>query len=205
MGSLLANDATSLEDFAHGVRQPPAVSFRPNHQGTKTVRILAMVAIAWVTVAVSATAQTSSGDVLPAVFIGSVQSIALPDRSGAWTLQIISRGGLTGRGAGDIVIVSDGSIRRTTGRGEASLRSEELTSLTERIRATNFSQWHGSLLGTCNDCFATLLVLTLRSEDGAVRTYTAYWDTTTRARIAADVLQIHDLAIGREIVFDNRR
>jgi hypothetical protein len=146
-------------------------------------------------IASPAAGQSSSADVLPAVFMGSVQSIVPPDRSGAWTLQIISRGGLTGRGAGDVVVVSDGSVRRAADRGSSSLRPEDLTSLTRRIRAANLSQWHGSLLDSCNDCFATLLVLTLRGDDGVVRTYTAYWDSATRARIPPEVLQIHDLAV----------
>ena len=52
-----------------------------------------------------------------------------------------------------------------------------------------------SRLGTCNDCVATLVMLTLRDQDGAVRTYTAYWDPTTRASVPADVIQIHDIAL----------
>lgn len=158
------------------------------------MRILGLALILSASMASSSAAQSSSADVLPAVFMGSVQSIVPPERSGAWTLQIISRGGLTGRGAGDFVIVSDGSVRRPSGGGGSSLRQEDLTSLTTRIRGAHLSQWHGSLRDTCNDCFATLLVLTLRDEDGTVRTYTAYWDSTTRARIDPEVLQIHDLA-----------
>jgi hypothetical protein len=161
------------------------------------MRTLGIALILSASMAGSSAAQSSSADELPAVFVGSVQSIVPPDRSGAWTLQIISRGGLTGRGAGDIVIVSDGSVKRASGGGGTFLRPEDLTSLTGRIRAANLSQWHGSLRDSCSDCFATLVVLTLRGEDGGVRTYTAYWDSTTRARIAPEVLQIHDLAATR--------
>jgi hypothetical protein len=76
------------------------------------------------------------------------------------------------------------------------MRPEALTPLAQRIRVTSPSLWTvGSRLGTCNDCFATLVVLTLRGRDGALQTYTAFWDATTRARIPADVLQIHDLAL----------
>jgi hypothetical protein len=161
------------------------------------MRTLGIALILSASMAGSSAAQSSSADALPAVFMGSVQSIVPPDRSGAWTLQIISRGGLTGRGAGDIVIVSDGSVKRASGGGGTLLRQEDLTSLTGRIRAANLSQWHGSLRDSCSDCVATLVVLTLRGEDGAVRTYTSYWDSTTRARIAPEVLQIHDLAATR--------
>jgi hypothetical protein len=154
-----------------------------------------LIVVAAVTIG-SAAAQSALGE-LPPVFMGTVKPVVPPDVAGAWTLQVITRGGFTGRGADDVVVVSDGSLRRTS--GITPMRPEVLMPLAQRIRVTSPSLWTvGSRLGTCNDCFATLVVLTLRDRDGALQTYTAFWDATTRARIPTDVLQIHDLALSIE-------
>jgi hypothetical protein len=132
----------------------------------------------------------SSGD-LPPVFMGSLHAIPLPDGDGAWVLQVISRGGFTGRGAGDVVVISDGRVRRPRG-GAESLRAEAIGSLRERIERTPPGLWTlGSRLSKCNDCVATLVVLTVRERGGFVHTYSSYWDATTLAGIPDDVRQIH--------------
>ena len=147
-----------------------------------------------VAVATGSAAAQSDQVQLPPVFMGTVEPVVPPEGAGAWTLQVITRGGFTGRGADDVVVVSDGSVRRPS--GTTPMRPEALTPLAQRIRVMSPSLWTvGSRLGTCNDCFATLVVLTLRDRDGTLQTYTAFWDATTRARIPADVLQIHDLAL----------
>jgi hypothetical protein len=133
---------------------------------------------------------------LPPVFMGSVQAIPLPEGDGAWVLQIVSRGGFTGRGAGDLVLFSDGR-RRLRGAVTESMPPESLTLLTQRIRDMAPSRWviESRLRSRCNDCVATLVVLTVREPDGTLRSYSVFWDTITRARIPTEVLQIHDLAV----------
>jgi len=132
---------------------------------------------------------------LPAVFMGSVQAIPLPDGDGAWVLQIVSRGGLTGRGAGDVVVVSDGRLTNPKG-GTEPIRPDAFAALTNRIRAATPSQWTtGSRLSRCNDCIATLVVLSVRERDGIVRTYSSFWDSVTVARIPDDVRDIHQRAL----------
>ena len=86
---------------------------------------------------------------------------------------------------------------RVSGAGTRSIHPEPLNVLAHLIRNTVPSSWTiGSRLrSTCNDCIATLIALTLRDSDGALRTYTAFWDETTRARIPDEVLHIHDLAV----------
>jgi hypothetical protein len=42
---------------------------------------------------------------------------------------------------------------------------------------------------------ATLIVLTVRAQNGLVETRTAYWDATTRAVIPPELLQLHDTAL----------
>jgi hypothetical protein len=144
-------------------------------------------------IAHSAAGQSSD---LPPVFMGSVHAIPLPDGDGAWVLQIVSRGGLTGRGAGDVVVISDGRLTRSTGGGTESIRPQVFTPLTRRIREATPSRWTaGSRLSRCNDCIATLVVLTMREGDGIVRTYTSFWDSATLGGIPDDVRIIHSVAL----------
>lgn len=73
---------------------------------------MSRIAIALVlALAVARSAAGQSSD-LPPVFMGSVHAIPLPEGDGAWVLQIVSRGGITGRGAGDVVVISDGRLAR---------------------------------------------------------------------------------------------
>jgi hypothetical protein len=155
--------------------------------------VVTTAAIAALSLAGSAAGQSS--DDLPPVFIGSVHAIPLPDGDGAWVLQVVSRGGLTGRGAGDVVVISDGRVRRVSS-GTESLRPEALGSLKERIERTPPSVWTvASRLGKCNDCVSTLVVLTVRERSGLVRTYSSFWDSTTIAGVPDDVRQIHRYAL----------
>jgi len=161
------------------------------------MRTPAIFVIAVVLARGSAAAQSGSGDVLPPAFMGSIHPVVLVSGDGAWTLQVISRGGVTGGGADDLVIRSTGHVRYPGGGDLGRMGAGELATLTQRIHGMN--RWHwaiGSRLGTCSDCVATLLVLTVREPDG-IHTYTAFWDATTRGGIHADVLEIYDLAVGR--------
>jgi hypothetical protein len=154
--------------------------------------VTAVGVVALLSLGGSATAQ-SSGD-LPPVFMGSVHAIPLPDGDGAWVLQVISRGGLTGRGAGDVIVISDGRVARLN--GDTAVQLERLGPLAQRIRRTSASQWTvGSRLSRCNDCVATLIVLTVRERDGVVHTYWSFWDSATLAGIPEDVRQIHESAL----------
>jgi hypothetical protein len=113
--------------------------------------------------------------------------VGVPDGKDAWALQIITRGGITGRGRGDVTVTSDGSVSCTTpctfGQSAAALAS-----LSQLIAAAKPSKWKSSVSGTCNDCYLTLLVLQRRSGNGAAKTYTLYWDDT--AAVPADVKEI---------------
>ena len=153
------------------------------------------IAIALVlALAVARSAAGRSSD-LPPVFMGSVHAIPLPEGDGAWVLQIVSRGGITGRGAGDVVVISDGRLARPKS-GTESIRPEEFASLTKRIREASPTRWTtGSRLSKCNDCIATLVVLTVRERDGIVRTYTSFWDSATLAGIPDDVRVIYSVAL----------
>jgi hypothetical protein len=155
--------------------------------------VVTFAAVAALSLSGSAAGQ-SSGD-LPAVFMGSVQSIPLPEGDGSWVLQVISRGGFTGRGAGDVVVISDGRVSGLSG-ATAPTRPEAFVSLRERIERMPPSVWTlGSRLGRCNDCVSTLVVLTVRERGGIVHSYSSFWDSTTLAGIPDDVRQIHRYAL----------
>jgi len=154
--------------------------------------------IAWtMAMSGSATGQApAAANVLPLAFIGAVREIQPPTKAGAWVLQVISRGGLDGRGTGDLEISSDGAFTLPNSDVVTSAPPEILRSLGQHIQTTTPNQWTaGSRLGTCSDCLATLIRLTLRDADGSVRTQTAFWDPTTRQGVQPEVLRIHALAL----------
>ena len=163
------------------------------------MRILVMSAVLIGTVTAVAAAQSRPADtVLPAVFMGAVQPVEPPSQPGAWVLQVISRGGFEGRRSGDLIVRSDGTATLTTpGNGTTSIHPETLTSLGQRIRTVTTPHWTtiDSRLGICSDCMATLIVLTVRGQNGLVHTHTAFWDATTKAAMPRDLLRIHDLAL----------
>jgi hypothetical protein len=77
-----------------------------------------------------------------------------------------------------------------------SIGRDAIGSLAQRIRRTTPAQWTvGSRLSRCNDCVATLVMLTVRERDGIVRTYTSFWDAATMAGIPEDVRSIHQVAL----------
>jgi len=162
---------------------------------SRTVAISAVLVMASVNVAGNQARQVEAA--LPPVFTGGVQAIEPPDQVGAWALQVISRGGLADRRASDLAIRSDGTATLVTlGNGAASIHPDTLVSLNQRIRRMATPQWAvNSRLGFCSDCIATLLVLSVREQNGLVRTYTAFWDATTRGAIPEELRRIYDLAL----------
>jgi hypothetical protein len=159
------------------------------------VRASTLLIVLTMAVPLSTGAQQPKWSGLPPVLLGAVREIQPPEGRGSWVVQVISRGGLDGRGEGDLAISSDGSLTAFTSGASAVVSPDALSSLGQRVRTATPTQWTGvSRLGTCSDCVATLLVLTLRDSDGPPQTYTAFWDATTRASVPVDLLRIHDLA-----------
>jgi hypothetical protein len=151
------------------------------------------VAVA-ITLSGSVAARQLPTDGIPIVLASAVRPLQPPDKPDAWVLQVISRGGFDGRGAGDLTITSDGAVSLSNAATAASPPPDLLQSLRSYIQAAAPSSWTGSRLGICSDCIRTLVVLTRRQTDGLLNTTTAFWDATTRADVVPDVLRIHDLA-----------
>jgi hypothetical protein len=134
-----------------------------------------------------AQAQPATTGRVPAALANAVRAVDPPARPGAWVLQVISRGGLDGRGTGDLTIDSD-----TT---HPAVRREQLTTIDGEIRRLTAAAWAiDQAPSVCSDCVITLMQVAIREGDGSVRRHTVYWDPTSRTRIPPDVLRIYDLA-----------
>jgi hypothetical protein len=130
---------------------------------------------------------------LPPELKDAFKPVELPEGKDAWALQLITRGGLTGRGRGDVTVTSDNRVRcspdgadclvKQRGTDPASL----FASLSQRVAAARPSKWKASAGAACNDCYLTLFVLQTRAGNGQSKTYTFYWDDSTAAAVPADV------------------
>lgn len=133
---------------------------------------------------------------VPIIFTGVIRALQPPDGAGAWQLQVITRGGLGGRGTGDFAINSTGSMTVFAPDTTMTVHADLLGRLREYVSASTPSQWNAKLgPSLCSDCVSTLIALTVRTPDGDLQTYTAVWDPTMKARVAPDALRIHDLAL----------
>ena len=137
---------------------------------------------------------TAASGSIPPMFRTAVRDIAPAVQPGAWVIQVISRGGFTGRGTGDLVLNSEGDWSFSEPANFRSLSRDALRPLTKRIRVTEASRWTPSRLSTCADCDVTLVVLARRDAAGAIQTLTAFWDQTTKRSVPAEVLRIYEEA-----------
>jgi hypothetical protein len=114
---------------------------------------------------------------LPPEFAGSM-AVGLGPEANAWAVQILSRGGLDGRGRGDLTVKSDGTLiwRAADGVCESKLSAEALESLTQVVRAVTGASWGSYARGHCHDCYITAVLVQRREPDGGTRLYAAHWD-----------------------------
>lgn len=124
--------------------------------------------------------------------------VRLLQEKGSWVLEIQSGGGFHGRGRGGLTVTSEGRLTSTMPEAacEVVLQPpvlETLARLARSARPFNNVELNASV---CNDCYSTSMVLRRREADGSVRTYTAYWDDSTKKSIPSDVISIHDAILG---------
>jgi hypothetical protein len=128
----------------------------------------------------------------------AVQRLDPPAKPGAWVLQVITRGGLDGRGTGDLTIDSNGDANFVHPSDGSAMRAQRLgvKPLDQSVRGILASQWTAAPPpGICSDCVLTLMHLTLRGTDNSVQTYSVYWDATSQAQVAPELMRVHDLAL----------
>ena len=100
-----------------------------------------------------------------------------PAGANAWSLRVHTSGGFTGRGAGSVMISSDGQL----GCGPAPCPTPVVTTQLETFgkaitSAVVGAVWSSQPLSTlCSDCIRTTIVLKRREGD-IVRLYRASWD-----------------------------
>ena len=132
-------------------------------------------------------------DVLPDG-MGAYQKVELSPEANSWAVQIITRGGLDGKGIGDLTITSQGRLawNGRTNQCNAKLRDDVLQMLTQTAFSADASKWVGLSSRICFDCLIFEIVLQRREGAGIVRTYIAYWDSGTEGKISEELKKVYD-------------
>jgi hypothetical protein len=133
----------------------------------------------------------------------SVQPVPLPAGDRSWAVQIVTSGGFTGKGSGNITLTSDGTLQRFGPSGSCStkLPDETMKAVTETVFAANYTYSTDALQErhTCADCIVTAMVVTRRKTVGdETTTLAASWDDATQAKVAADMLNIYQAVMANK-------
>jgi len=126
--------------------------------------------------------------------IGAFQIIGLSPEANSWAVQIITRGGIAGKGKGDLTITSQGHLvwNEINNQCNVKLRDDVLQVLAQTAFSAAASKWVGRPSRVCSDCYVTAIVLQRREDDGIVRTYIAYWDDATAGKISEELRKLYD-------------
>jgi hypothetical protein len=139
----------------------------------------------------------------PPMLAAAVKQIEPPQQPGGWVLQVLTRGGLDGRGTGDLFVRSSGGGGTSRGDNAVTLSHVSFVpELDQSIRSLLPSPWTAPMpAGICSDCIVTLMHLAVRGTDGSVQTYSVNWNPTTQAQVPPELMRIHDLALKAVAVF----
>jgi hypothetical protein len=106
-----------------------------------------------------------------------------PTADGGWSVQVVTSGGIRGRGRGEFVVTSTGALTCTRASDQCSrmLSEDEARRVAALIAAaTAGAEWVRQPESTCSDCFKT--TMTLRRREGEiVRSLVAQWDDSQAA------------------------
>jgi hypothetical protein len=129
----------------------------------------------------------------------AVSPQALPPGDNVWLVQILSRGGFTGSGRGDLTLTSEGILTWSDANGSCGkkLTDEAMQALAKIVLAANapVTGSGSSLSGMCFDCYVTTMILLRRGTEGVVTAATMSWDDASQAQVAADLVRIYKAAI----------
>jgi hypothetical protein len=141
----------------------------------------------------SAQGQNPTAGLPPA--LGAIRKATLSPEANSWAVQIISRGGITGRGRGDLTITSQGQLLWSAAENQCNvkLRDDLIQTLTQTAFSANASGWGGPIASHCSDCFVYAIVLQRRESDGIERTYVASWDDSTAKNISEELRKVYDI------------
>ena len=162
---------------------------RPNVGWGRLTGMTVRVAAALTVLAVSSTSAQQAPSPLPqprTVEIVTVQDLQRPDvpdppeppaGPNAWSIQVHTSGGFTGRGAGSVTISSDGRMGCTAEPCATPVAAGLLDPFGKAVASAVLGAgWGGQPLSTlCSDCIRTTIVLK-RREGAVVSVYRASWD-----------------------------
>jgi hypothetical protein len=114
-------------------------------------------------------------------------------RTGAWIVQVVTRGGILGTGSGDFAVSSEGKISCWRDvRCPKDFRVSDLRPLIEQVQSGTLPAPVFPVVGFCSDCITRTITISRRDSMSIVHTYTASWDDTTKSRLPQEVVRIYD-------------
>jgi hypothetical protein len=126
----------------------------------------------------------------------AVTPIGVPAGDNAWAVQIVSSGGFSGSGRGDLTLASDGILYWNGADGGCSrkLAEETMNALTRIVLAADLSVSSKDLLAGafCADCYVTSMIVQHRGAAETISMARMTWDDPNQSRVPADFLTIYE-------------
>jgi len=141
---------------------------------------------------------TGANASLPAELKDAYKPAELPEGRDSWVVQVVTRGGLTGRGRGDVTLKSDGLVSCSPTVFDPcadTLAPASLESLSKLVHAANPKEWRDRPGAVCRDCYVVLFALQRRDAKGRAKSYTVYFDDTTLAQMPEEVRRLYAHAL----------
>ena len=130
---------------------------------------------------------------LPGHVLAQTPQLILPDGTGAWLVQVLTTGGILGKGDLDFAVSSEGKMTcNVEVRCPKNFKPADFHPLVETIRADLFLVRPSPAISLCSDCITRRISISQRDTMGNVQTYTAWWDETTRDQVPQEVIRIYD-------------
>jgi hypothetical protein len=133
--------------------------------------------------------------------LGVPQPAPLPPGDNSWTIRIVSRGGLTGSGRGDLSVTSDGVLFWSGADGVCArqLADETLQALSKIILGPSSPNGprEAYVSVMCGDCYLTIISLQRRDTRG-LSGFTVEWDDATQARVSTDIIAIYEAVMAHK-------
>jgi hypothetical protein len=121
----------------------------------------------------------------------------LPSGNDSWLVQVVSTGGLTGKGAGNFTISSEGRVLCSLPEMHCPDRFavSQFSPLIEVIQSGRIHPFRPTPPSFCNDCFTWTIIIRSRDSKGTLQTYTALWDDLSRPQVPPEIIRIFDAVV----------